>query len=77
MNTWLLIKVYEKRAPALTKEPVQALVLGFLFVFSEVLFAIGLFPETAKELTKKIDERKAVYVKSLEEEASKVSMKEE
>ncbi|KAI8909005.1 hypothetical protein EDD86DRAFT_206661 [Gorgonomyces haynaldii] len=49
-------QVFEKRAPAFTKDPVQALVLAPLFVFLEGLFAIGLFPRTRARLDKKINE---------------------
>ncbi|KAI8897006.1 hypothetical protein BC833DRAFT_595357 [Globomyces pollinis-pini] len=43
-------QLYEKRAPAFLDNPLEALVLAPLFVLSEVLFAFGLFPETAKRL---------------------------
>ncbi|KAJ3308118.1 Ca(2+)-dependent cysteine protease, partial [Boothiomyces sp. JEL0838] len=47
-------QVYEKRAPAFIKDPIQALVLAPLFVFCEFLFELGFYPKTKKELTDKI-----------------------
>lgn len=54
-------QVFEGRAPAFTKEPIQALVLAPLFVFCEFLFALGLFPKTAARLNKKIQEKVKIF----------------
>lgn len=54
-------QVFEKRAPAFTKDPIQALVLAPLFVFCESLFALGFFPKTAARLEKKVQDKVKLF----------------
>ncbi len=57
-------KVFEGRAPAFTKDPLQAVVLAPFFVFAEFLFALGLFPKLAKKLEIDINAKVAEFKKS-------------
>jgi uncharacterized membrane protein YGL010W len=59
--------VYEKRAPALLDNLVQALFLAPLFVWIEVLFMAGYRPELKQRLQEKV----RVARKELDEKAAK------
>jgi 2-hydroxy fatty acid dioxygenase len=61
-------QVFEGRAPAFTKDPIQALVLAPYFVFCEFLFKFGFFTDLAKELNRDIDIKAAAYRKSLKKD---------
>ncbi|KAJ3069376.1 hypothetical protein HDU98_007593 [Podochytrium sp. JEL0797] len=52
--------VYEKRAPALLDNLLQALVLAFMFVWTHALFDLGFYPQMAKEFQAETDRRVAV-----------------
>lgn len=52
---------FEKRAPALLDNLVQALLLAPLFVWMEVLFFFGYRPELQKRLHKKVEEEIAKF----------------
>ncbi|KAH6598363.1 hypothetical protein BASA50_003784 [Batrachochytrium salamandrivorans] len=47
--------LFEGRAPAFMKEPIQAFVLAPLFVFCEVLFDLGFFKKTHARLEIKVE----------------------
>ncbi|KAI9326120.1 DUF962 domain protein, partial [Obelidium mucronatum] len=49
--------VFEKRAPALLDNLLQAVVLAFLFVWAHTLFDLGLYPKLAKELEAETEKR--------------------
>ncbi len=57
-------KVFEGRAPAFTKDPLQAVVLAPFFVFTEFLFSFGLFPNLAKKLETDINMKVVEFKKS-------------
>ena len=56
-------QVFEGRAPAFIKDPLQAVVLAPLFVFCELLFALGFYSKTAGRLEKKINEKVQAWKK--------------
>lgn len=53
--------VYEGRAPALTDNLVQALVLAPFFVFMEVLFTFGYRPELQKRVNAAVEKEIAKF----------------
>ncbi|KAJ2781199.1 hypothetical protein H4R18_003018 [Coemansia javaensis] len=53
--------VYERRAPALLDNLVQALVMAPFFVFLEVLFAAGYRPALRRELRNEVGRRVAAF----------------
>ena len=56
--------MFEGRAPAFTKDPLQAVVLAPFFVFAEFIFSFGLFPNLAKKLETDINIKVAEFKKS-------------
>ncbi|KAJ1918921.1 hypothetical protein H4219_002277 [Mycoemilia scoparia] len=56
--------VFEKRAPALLDNILQAVVMAPFFVFLEVLFFIGYRPQLYKDIKADIDSRIASYKES-------------
>jgi uncharacterized membrane protein YGL010W len=57
-------KIFEGRAPAFTKDPIQAMVLAPFFVFCEFLFGLGFFKSLAKKLNTDISKKAEEFRKS-------------
>ncbi|KAJ3121198.1 hypothetical protein HK100_012491 [Physocladia obscura] len=53
--------VFERRAPALLDNPVQALVLAPFFIWSHLLFELGFFKELDQELRSETEKRVAAF----------------